>query len=71
MGGVRALRGRAPPEVSDFDLAWLERGDAVRKPLGYACHELRHVGFESWLERDHAISMDFEPRVTWSASQPF
>jgi hypothetical protein len=36
------LRGGAPPEVSDFDLAWLERGVEVRKPLGYAAE----VAFE-------------------------
>ncbi|MCM2393172.1 hypothetical protein [Streptomyces albipurpureus] len=36
MGGIPVLRGGAPLEVSDFDLAWLERGDEVRKPLGYA-----------------------------------
>jgi hypothetical protein len=23
----------------------------------------RHVGFESWLERDHAMLLDFDPRV--------
>lgn len=31
----------------------------------------RHVGFESWLERDHAILLDFEPQVVGYASQPF
>jgi len=29
------------------------------------------MGFESWLERDHAISTDFDPRVRWFAAQPF
>ncbi|WP_406120358.1 TnsA-like heteromeric transposase endonuclease subunit [Streptomyces canus] len=100
MGEVQVLRGGALPEVSDFDLAWLERGDEVRKPLGYAVEVAfeavapvrdfpsyrgqrhfpglywsattgRHVGFESWLERDHAILMDFDPRVVGFASQPF
>ena len=94
------LSGSAPPEVSDFDLAWLERGVEVRKPLGYAAEvafeeaapvrdfplyrgqrhfractgrrrQGRHVGFESWLERDHAILMDFDPQVVGFASQPF
>jgi hypothetical protein len=32
-GGARVLWGEAPP---DFDLAWLECGAEVRKPLGYA-----------------------------------
>lgn len=31
----------------------------------------RHVGYESWLERDHVMLMDFDPAVTAVASQPF
>jgi hypothetical protein len=31
----------------------------------------RHVGFESWLERDHLMLMDFDPEVAALASQPF
>lgn len=31
----------------------------------------RHVGYESWLERDHVMLLDFDPRVTGFASQPF
>nr|WP_325052036.1 TnsA-like heteromeric transposase endonuclease subunit [Streptomyces triticagri] len=31
----------------------------------------QHVGFESWLERDRLILMDFDPLVTGIASQPF
>ena len=30
-----------------------------------------HVGFESWLERDHVMLMDFDPGITGIASQPF
>jgi len=30
-----------------------------------------HVGFESWLERDHVMLMDFDPAITGMASQPF
>lgn len=30
-----------------------------------------HVGFESWLERDHLMLMDFDPRVSAVSSQPF
>jgi hypothetical protein len=29
------------------------------------------VGHESWLERDHAMLLDFDPSVTAFASQPF
>lgn len=100
MGGLRALKGGAPPQVSDFDLAWLEHGVEVRKPLDHAAEVTfekatpvrdfpsyrgqrhfpglywaattgRHVGFESWLERDHAILLDFDPQVVGFASQPF
>ena len=30
-----------------------------------------HVGFESWLERDHLMLMDFDPAVVAVSSQPF
>jgi hypothetical protein len=30
-----------------------------------------HVGFESWLERDHLMLMDFDPDVLAVSSQPF
>ncbi len=30
-----------------------------------------HVGFESWLERDHVMLADFDPEVVGLASQPF
>jgi hypothetical protein len=31
----------------------------------------RHVGYESWLERDHVMLLDFDPTVVGIASQPF
>jgi TnsA-like endonuclease N terminal len=31
----------------------------------------RHIGFESWLERDHAMLLDFDREVCGLASQPF
>ena len=30
-----------------------------------------HVGYESWLERDHAMLLDFDGTVSAFASQPF
>ena len=30
-----------------------------------------HVGFESWLERDYVLHLDFDPSVVGIASQPF
>lgn len=31
----------------------------------------RQVGYESWLERDEAMAMDFDPTVVAFAAQPF
>lgn len=31
----------------------------------------QHIGFESWLERDRLVLMDFDPEVVGIASQPF
>jgi hypothetical protein len=31
----------------------------------------RHVGYESWLERDQLMMLDFDPQVDGIASQPF
>lgn len=31
----------------------------------------RHVGFESWCERDHLMCLDFDPGVVGMSSQPF
>src|SRR5215471_13904044 len=30
-----------------------------------------HVGYESWLERDHVMLLDFDPQVTMVVAQPF
>ena len=30
-----------------------------------------HFGFESWLERDHLVALDFDRSVAGIASQPF
>ncbi|MCO6004926.1 TnsA-like heteromeric transposase endonuclease subunit [Actinoallomurus purpureus] len=30
-----------------------------------------HVGYESWLERDHLMLLDFDPAIIGIASQPF
>ena len=34
-------------------------------------HFAFHVGFESWLERDHVLHLDFDPSVVGIASHPF
>ncbi|WP_338058109.1 TnsA-like heteromeric transposase endonuclease subunit [Streptomyces cavernae] len=37
----------------------------------WAATTQQHVGFESWLERDRILLMDFDPTVEGLASQPF
>lgn len=37
----------------------------------WAATTRRHIGFESWLERDRLVLMDFDPKVVGVASQPF
>jgi hypothetical protein len=45
---------------------------AVNFPgLWWSATTRRHVGFESWLERDHVMLMDFDPAIVGVASQPF
>jgi hypothetical protein len=39
--------------------------------LYFAACMRRHVGFESWLERDHMMMLDFSPRVRAFSAQPF
>ncbi|WP_427131618.1 TnsA-like heteromeric transposase endonuclease subunit [Pseudarthrobacter sp. S9] len=39
--------------------------------LWWCATNRRHVGFESWCERDHLMCLDFDPDVTGVASQPF
>ena len=98
MDGTHALSDEALLEVAGFDVAWVEAGTEVRRPLrdavGIAFEDVqpvrdfpsyrgqrhfpglywsattgRHVGFESWLEWDHAMLLDFDPYVT-RASRP-
>lgn len=47
------------------------RGQRHFPGLYWAASTNSHVGFESWLERDHAIVLDFDPQVVAFASQPF
>jgi hypothetical protein len=65
--------------------AWslrLERAEPVRRFASYrgqrhlpgrwwSATDQRHVGYESWLERDHLAAFDFDPAVVAIASQPF
>lgn len=46
------------------------RGQRNFPGLWWAATLGRHVGYESWLERDHAMLLDFDPRVVGFSSQP-
>ena len=47
------------------------RGQVSFPGLYYAATMNAHVGFESWLERDVAMMLDFDPAVAAFSSQPF
>ncbi len=47
------------------------RGQASFSGLYYTATMDAHVGFESWLERDVAMMLDFDPEVVAFSSQPF
>nr|WP_223243298.1 TnsA-like heteromeric transposase endonuclease subunit [Streptomyces sp. CBMA123] len=62
--GVRFEDGRP---VRSFP-SW--RGQRNHPGLWWSSTSGRHVGYESWLERDHAMLLDFDQQVTGFASQP-
>ncbi len=47
------------------------RGQMSFSGLYYTATMDAHVGFESWLERDVAMMLDFDPAVVAFSSQPF
>jgi hypothetical protein len=47
------------------------RGRASFAGLWWSATTGRHVGYESWVERDVAMMLDFDRRVTGFSSQPF
>jgi hypothetical protein len=47
------------------------RGQAHFPGLRWSATSGRHVGYESWLERDHAMLLDFDLEVVGYSSQPF
>ena len=47
------------------------RGQRHLPGLWWSATTGTHVGYESWLERDHLILLDFDPRVAAVAAQPF
>jgi len=47
------------------------RGQGHLPGLWWAAATGAHVGYESWLERDHLMLLDFDPQVAAIAAQPF
>jgi hypothetical protein len=64
-GGVR-FEDAAP--VRSF--RW-SRGQRHFPGLWWLATTGRHVGYESWLEREHVMLLDFDPAVAAVSSQPF
>jgi hypothetical protein len=47
------------------------RGQGHLPGLWWSATAGAHVGYESWLERDHVMLLDFDPEVVAIAAQPF
>jgi hypothetical protein len=47
------------------------RGQGHLPGLWWSVTTGSHVGYESWLERDHVMLLDFDPEVAAIVSQPF
>jgi hypothetical protein len=62
------LRPEAFPQVRGFRWA---RGQGHLPGLWWSVTTGSHVGYESWLERDHVMLLDFAPEVIAIAAQPF
>lgn len=63
--GVRFERVPPVREFASF------RGQRNFTGLWWCATTGAHVGFESWLERDHVMLLDFDPDVVGLSSQPF
>ena len=68
LADVWALRLESVPPVRRFASY---RGQRHLSGCWWSATDGRHVGFESWLERDHVMALDFDPAVGAIASQPF
>ncbi|MFI6742722.1 TnsA-like heteromeric transposase endonuclease subunit [Nonomuraea sp. NPDC050451] len=68
LGAGWSVRFESVPPVRGF--RW-NKGDRSFPGWYYAATTGDHVGYESWLERDWLILLDFTPDVVGIASQPF
>ncbi|WP_405182737.1 TnsA-like heteromeric transposase endonuclease subunit [Nocardia sp. NBC_01377] len=62
-----------PFEVADRPVRTLRshRGQRSDSSWWWMASSARHVGYESWLERDNVIVLDADPDVAAAVSQPF
>jgi hypothetical protein len=65
LGGLRLEDGRPVRSFPSY------RGQRNYPGWYWSATMGRRVGFESWVERDHLVALDFDPAVTAVASQPF
>jgi hypothetical protein len=63
--GVAFEHGRPVRSIPSY------RGQRNFPGLYFAACCGRHIGFESWLERDEAMALDFDPVMVAFAAQPF
>ncbi|MFB6718319.1 MULTISPECIES: TnsA-like heteromeric transposase endonuclease subunit [unclassified Streptomyces] len=68
LGAGWNVRFEDVPAVRGF--CW-NKGDRSFPGWYYAATTGGHVGYESWLERDRLLLLDFDPDVAGIASQPF
>ncbi|MDG4786231.1 TnsA-like heteromeric transposase endonuclease subunit [Micromonospora sp. WMMD1102] len=68
LGVVAGVAFELVPPVRSFPAY---RGQRNNTGLWWSATIGGHVGFESWLERDHLTLLDFDPSVVAMASQPF
>jgi hypothetical protein len=75
--GLRRVEGLRRCWPERFEVAGPVRGFTFRRGQRsfagwwWSCTTGELVGYESWLERDHAMLLDFDPEVAGFASQPF
>jgi len=68
---LSSCRGTRFEEALPARLFRFEKGRQSFAGWWYFVTTAAHVGFESWLERDHLMLLDFDPDVVAVASQPF
>jgi hypothetical protein len=68
---LQAVTGSAFEQVPPVRSFAAYRGQRNNTGLWWSVTTGSHVGYESWLERDHLTLLDFDPTVVGVASQPF